>query len=200
MNHSWFHNHYISIKVFVKILFLSICFSGNVSGQQGALLSSLSNLRFDHLSFSNGLSFNVVNSILKDKQGFIWISTQDGLNRYDGVNFKIYRRECAREAIAGKRLHQQLGRGGCPRVVDDANCQGAGTRVARRTELQARNQLGGPQRVADQREKTAARGIKAGAPRITIAQPVGIVACPVVQFEDVLRTFAPAMTTTPVLR
>ncbi|HYK44977.1 MAG TPA: two-component regulator propeller domain-containing protein, partial [Parafilimonas sp.] len=90
MNHSWFHNHNIFVKAFIKIFFLSICFLGNVSGQEDV---SLSSLRFDHLNFSNGLSFNVVNSIIKDKKGFIWISTQDGLNRYDGVNFKVYRHD-----------------------------------------------------------------------------------------------------------
>ena len=38
----------------------------------------------------NGLSSNNVNKILQDKFGFIWISTLDGLNRYDGNEFIIY--------------------------------------------------------------------------------------------------------------
>lgn len=38
-----------------------------------------------------GLSQNTVYSITKDKQGFMWIATADGLNRFDGVEMKVYR-------------------------------------------------------------------------------------------------------------
>jgi ligand-binding sensor domain-containing protein/signal transduction histidine kinase len=49
------------------------------------------NIRFEHLSLEQGLSQSVVNSILQDRTGFLWIGTQDGLNRYDGYNFTIYK-------------------------------------------------------------------------------------------------------------
>jgi ligand-binding sensor domain-containing protein/signal transduction histidine kinase len=49
------------------------------------------NIRFGRIGVSNGLSQNVVNCIMQDSQGFIWVGTQDGLNRYDGYRFKIYR-------------------------------------------------------------------------------------------------------------
>jgi ligand-binding sensor domain-containing protein/signal transduction histidine kinase len=49
------------------------------------------NIRFEHLSLEEGLSQSVVNSILQDRTGFLWIGTQDGLNRYDGYNFTIYK-------------------------------------------------------------------------------------------------------------
>ncbi|MGB8191838.1 MAG: two-component regulator propeller domain-containing protein [Chitinophagaceae bacterium] len=42
---------------------------------------------FDHLTTKDGLSNNFVNAILKDRKGFVWIGTGDGLNRYDGKNF-----------------------------------------------------------------------------------------------------------------
>lgn len=42
---------------------------------------------FDHITTKDGLSNNSVNAILKDRQGFLWIGTADGLNRYDGRNF-----------------------------------------------------------------------------------------------------------------
>lgn len=42
---------------------------------------------FDQLTTQDGLSNNNVNCIIKDKQGFLWIGTSDGLNRYDGKNF-----------------------------------------------------------------------------------------------------------------
>jgi len=46
---------------------------------------------FKHLSADNGLSNNLANDILQDKTGFIWIATDDGLNRYDGYSFKVFR-------------------------------------------------------------------------------------------------------------
>lgn len=47
-------------------------------------------LRFEHLSVSQGLSNGVVTVIVQDSVGFIWIGTQDGLNRYDGNKFEVY--------------------------------------------------------------------------------------------------------------
>ncbi|NOG46718.1 MAG: hypothetical protein HND50_15865 [Calditrichaeota bacterium] len=48
------------------------------------------NLKFEHLTTKNGLSQNTITTILQDKTGFLWIGTQNGLNRYDGYSFKIY--------------------------------------------------------------------------------------------------------------
>jgi signal transduction histidine kinase/ligand-binding sensor domain-containing protein/DNA-binding response OmpR family regulator len=46
---------------------------------------------FLRLGIEKGLSNNSVRCILQDKQGFIWIGTYDGLNRYDGTQFTIFR-------------------------------------------------------------------------------------------------------------
>ena len=48
---------------------------------------------FKHLTIDDGLSQNSINCIYQDKNGFMWIGTQDGLNRYDGYNFIQYRNE-----------------------------------------------------------------------------------------------------------
>lgn len=48
---------------------------------------------FKTLDIQNGLSQNTVNTILQDKQGFMWFGTQDALNRYDGLSFRIFKRE-----------------------------------------------------------------------------------------------------------
>jgi ligand-binding sensor domain-containing protein len=45
----------------------------------------------EHYSISQGLSTSVVNDIYQDTYGFIWLGTDDGLNRFDGYSFKIYR-------------------------------------------------------------------------------------------------------------
>lgn len=47
-------------------------------------------LEFDQLTVNDGLSQNFVTCILQDHQGFLWVGTRDGLNRYDGYKFKIY--------------------------------------------------------------------------------------------------------------
>jgi ligand-binding sensor domain-containing protein len=46
---------------------------------------------FTHLSIKDGLSQGTAFALLQDRRGFIWIGTEDGLNRYDGYTFKVYR-------------------------------------------------------------------------------------------------------------
>ena len=47
--------------------------------------------RFEHLNSEDGLSQNTGSSLLSDSRGFLWIGTMNGLNRYDGYQFKIYK-------------------------------------------------------------------------------------------------------------
>jgi ligand-binding sensor domain-containing protein len=47
-------------------------------------------LQFEHLTTKDGLSSNSITGIAEDKQGFMWIGTINGLNRYDGYRFKQY--------------------------------------------------------------------------------------------------------------
>ncbi len=46
---------------------------------------------FRHLTIEEGLSQSTVNDILQDQQGFMWLATQDGLNRYDGSEFRVWK-------------------------------------------------------------------------------------------------------------
>ena len=48
--------------------------------------------RFDHLSTEQGLSANNVYQVMQDNKGFIWLACGNGLNRFDGYNFKIFNR------------------------------------------------------------------------------------------------------------
>ena len=45
------------------------------------------------ITTDNGLSQNVVKTIVQDSKGFIWFGTNDGLNRYDGYEFQIYKND-----------------------------------------------------------------------------------------------------------
>jgi signal transduction histidine kinase/ligand-binding sensor domain-containing protein/DNA-binding response OmpR family regulator len=49
--------------------------------------------KFSHITDANGLSQNSVVAIHQDKLGQIWIGTRDGLNKYDGEEFKLYRHQ-----------------------------------------------------------------------------------------------------------
>jgi len=48
-------------------------------------------VKFTALGTRDGLSANSVNAILKDRYGWMWFATNDGLNRFDGTNFTVYR-------------------------------------------------------------------------------------------------------------
>ena len=49
------------------------------------------NLKFKHITAADGLSQSYVFDIIQDQDGYIWLATQDGLNKYDGTKFKYYR-------------------------------------------------------------------------------------------------------------
>ncbi len=71
----------------VAICVLLIAFgNGN-----GGVYAQTSNFFFEHLTSEHGLSSNKVEAVLQDSVGFYWIATQNGLNRYDGTSFKVYR-------------------------------------------------------------------------------------------------------------
>jgi signal transduction histidine kinase/ligand-binding sensor domain-containing protein/DNA-binding response OmpR family regulator len=48
-------------------------------------------INFTSLTTKDGLSSNVVNAILKDRFGLLWFGTEDGLDKFDGTRFKVYR-------------------------------------------------------------------------------------------------------------
>jgi signal transduction histidine kinase/ligand-binding sensor domain-containing protein/CheY-like chemotaxis protein/HPt (histidine-containing phosphotransfer) domain-containing protein len=52
---------------------------------------------FEHLTMRDGLSMSTINSILQDSQGYIWLATEAGLNRYDGTTVRQFRRERGNE-------------------------------------------------------------------------------------------------------
>ncbi|MBD1208451.1 MAG: SpoIIE family protein phosphatase [Ignavibacteria bacterium] len=74
-----------------SVLVFSLVLSALVSSF--ADVASAQNLLFEHLSYEQGLSESNVTAILQDKQGFLWIGTSNGLNRYDGYSIIIYRND-----------------------------------------------------------------------------------------------------------
>lgn len=57
------------------------------------IIAQKSDFLFEQLAIENGLPNNTVNSITRDHLGFIWFGTHDGLARYDGYDFIVYRHD-----------------------------------------------------------------------------------------------------------
>ncbi|MBO9202599.1 MULTISPECIES: hybrid sensor histidine kinase/response regulator transcription factor [Niastella] len=53
--------------------------------------SQTAHINFTSLSTRDGLLSNSVNAIIKDRYGLMWFATDDGLNKFDGTNFTVYR-------------------------------------------------------------------------------------------------------------
>ncbi len=49
------------------------------------------NIKFERFGLDDGISNSNVLCILQDKRGFMWFGTKDGLNRYDGYKFTVYK-------------------------------------------------------------------------------------------------------------
>src|SRR5919112_6662489 len=66
------------------LFFLQSCFFG---------FAQKHNLKFEHLDITAGLSQNHIMCILQDSRGFMWFGTRDGLNKYDGYKFTVYKND-----------------------------------------------------------------------------------------------------------
>ncbi|MDB5283111.1 MAG: histidine kinase [Bacteroidota bacterium] len=66
-----------------------LCLLGNAGYSFGQ------KLRFETLNTRNGLSGNEITCVYEDAQHFLWIGTRDGLNRFDGRRFEVFRNDPA---------------------------------------------------------------------------------------------------------
>lgn len=66
-------------------------FSVMISCWCGVLQAQQPEIRFDHLTANQGLSNSYITSITQDATGFIWIGTENGLNKFDGYQFTVYK-------------------------------------------------------------------------------------------------------------
>ncbi len=57
-----------------------------------ALQAQVKHIRLERFSLENGLSQSTVQAIFQDSRGYMWFGTQDGLNRFDGYRFTIFKR------------------------------------------------------------------------------------------------------------
>lgn len=72
----------MNLKYILVLALLVMCCAG--------VFAQNADLHFVNFSSKDGLSSNTVNAVLKDKFGFMWFATDDGLNKFDGLRFTVY--------------------------------------------------------------------------------------------------------------
>lgn len=75
-------NRFHARVVLINLIFIYLC--------QLTTFAQFSDIKFDRLTIDDGLSQNTIVSIAQDDQGFIWVGTQDGFNKFDGYEFTTY--------------------------------------------------------------------------------------------------------------
>ncbi len=69
---------YSNLIIYLLLITVSYCYAQNT-------------VKFEHFTTENGLSQSDVNTIFQDDNLFMWFGTHDGLNKYDGYNFRIFK-------------------------------------------------------------------------------------------------------------
>lgn len=87
-----------SVKFFLLLL---LCLT---IGQE-KLYSQKKKLRFEHIGPTEGLSQSYVTCFLQDSKGFMWIGTSEGLNKYDGYKFTVYKKEQHRNSLSHNQVN-----------------------------------------------------------------------------------------------
>ena len=76
----------------MKFVLLWIAILSWILTIQGQTETILNKVKFHHISIEQGLSQSSVYTTIQDHYGFLWYGTEDGLNRYDGYTFKVYKK------------------------------------------------------------------------------------------------------------
>ncbi|MBP1466441.1 hypothetical protein EYB53_012070 [Candidatus Chloroploca sp. M-50] len=77
----------------LPIVLLLTAFQPVAARETGATFAPGAHLRFEHLTIDDGLSQNAGLALLQDRQGYLWIGTQDGLNRYNGYTLTHFKHD-----------------------------------------------------------------------------------------------------------
>ena len=93
----------MSFLKFSRLFHLTLCcflslntavYADNKTSSQSSLEQRYNHqLKFSQFSAIEGLSNSTVFDISQDKEGYLWVATEDGLNRFDGKNFQTYRHD-----------------------------------------------------------------------------------------------------------
>src|SRR5690606_18335925 len=89
------------IKIYVLLFYF-------LSGVMLTYGQENSNFHFKTFQVGDGLSENGVYCILQDLDGFMWFGTKDGLNRFDGTNFRSYRYDADKKQSIGNNFIRSI--------------------------------------------------------------------------------------------
>lgn len=87
------------IRTFFRFMLACLLFQGTGEAHNPA------DLHLDCLSSDDGLSHNTVLCVVQDREGFMWFGTRQGLNRYDGYRFQVFRHE---ETVPASLSHDHI--------------------------------------------------------------------------------------------
>ncbi|MCD4724333.1 MAG: histidine kinase [Bacteroidales bacterium] len=79
-------------KVFSALL-MGLCYISPYLRSQEMEIVSFEKLKTENIERVKGLSQNTVNCIIQDREGYMWFGTWDGLNQYDGYEFRIFNKQ-----------------------------------------------------------------------------------------------------------
>ena len=92
----------LTFRCIATVLIVLFAILSTASIRATVKLADQRNVIFDRLGTADGLSQAVVTAITQDTNGFVWIGTQEGLNRFDGYHFETFLHS---ENVAGTISH-----------------------------------------------------------------------------------------------
>jgi signal transduction histidine kinase/ligand-binding sensor domain-containing protein/DNA-binding response OmpR family regulator len=85
------HRNKIILMVVLKRIYAVFCVLFILSGNAFVFSAEYQGYTWKHFTTEDGLSQNTVMDMVQDSRGYLWLSTWDGLNRFDGYNFRSYK-------------------------------------------------------------------------------------------------------------
>lgn len=89
----------------IRLFFLLFILTTNIISQT---IKEDNNLLFKNITETKGLSHNTVYTVAQDSTGYIWFGTRDGLNRYDGLEFNVYRSSDGQNGVVSRVIRSLL--------------------------------------------------------------------------------------------
>ena len=87
------------MKIILKIMILFSIFV-SITNFNMIRLEAKEYVRFNSITIEDGLSQGTVEKIIQDSDGYMWFGTNNGLNKYNGYDFTIYKNELELLSIA----------------------------------------------------------------------------------------------------